>query len=118
MAPVNPRRASFLGEFGGIGCRVDGHLWTTNAWGYGDTGKDADRKAFETKYVNLMDHVGGLAAKGLAGSVYTQTTDVEGEINGLVTYDRKVVKFDPTVLAEAHRRVREAAEKASRGENE
>ena len=116
MLPVNPRRASFLGEFGGLGCRVAGHLWTANAWGYGDTGKDADRKAFETKYVNLMDHVGGLAAKGLAGSVYTQTTDVEGEINGLVTYDRKVVKFDPAVFAEAHRRVREVAEKASRAD--
>ncbi len=113
MPPVNPRRASFLGEFGGIGCRVEGHLWTTNAWGYGDTGKYTDRKAVEGKYVALMDHVAGLVAQGLAGSVYTQTTDVEAEINGLVTYDRKVVKFDPAALAEVHRRVREAAEKAS-----
>ena len=113
MPPVNPRRASFLGEFGGIGCRVDGHLWTTNAWGYGDTGRDTDRSEVQQKFVALMDHVAGLAAQGLAGSVYTQTTDVEGEINGLVTYDRKVVKFDPAALAEVHRRVREAAEKAS-----
>jgi len=44
MWPVNDRRASFLGEFGGIGCRVDGHLWTDKAWGYGGTGKDTDRK--------------------------------------------------------------------------
>ena len=108
MWPLNDRRASFLGEFGGIGCRVDGHLWTDKAWGYGGTGKDTDRKAVQGKFVSLMDHVGGLAMKGLSGSVYTQTTDVEGEINGLITYDRKVVKFDEKALAEVHGRVRAA----------
>ena len=108
MFAVNSRRASFLGEFGGIGCRVDGHLWTDKAWGYGGTGKDTDRKAVQDKFVSLMDHVAGLAMNGLSGSVYTQTTDVEGEINGLITYDRKVVKFDESALAEAHGRVRTA----------
>ena len=108
MWPVNDRRASFLGEFGGIGCRVDGHLWTDKAWGYGGTGKDTDRKAVQDKFVSLMDHVGVLAMNGLSGSVYTQTTDVEGEINGLITYDRKVVKFDEKALAEVHDRVRAA----------
>ena len=108
MWPVNDRRASFLGEFGGIGCRVDGHLWTDKAWGYGGTGKDVDRKAVQDKFVSLMDHVGVLAMNGLSGSVYTQTTDVEGEINGLITYDRKVVKFDEKALAEVHDRVRAA----------
>ena len=109
MWPVNDRRASFLGEFGGIGCRVEGHLWTTNAWGYGGTGRDADRRAVQEKFVTLMEHVAGLARRGLAGSVYTQTTDVEGEINGLLTYDRKVVKFDPAALAAVHDRVRAKA---------
>jgi hypothetical protein len=50
-----------------------------------------------------------LAAQGLAGSIYTQTTDVEIEINGLMTYDRKVLKFTPATLPEAHRKVIEAA---------
>ena len=109
MFAVNDRRASFLGEFGGIGCRVDGHLWTDKAWGYGGTGKDVDRKQVQDKFVALMDHVAGLAINGLSGSVYTQTTDVEGEINGLITYDRKVVKFDEKALAAVHNRVREAA---------
>ena len=108
MWRLNDRRASFLGEFGGIGCRVDGHLWTDKAWGYGNTGKDTDRKAVQNKFVSLMDHVAGLALNGLAGSVYTQTTDVEGEINGLITYDRKVVKFDEKALSEVHGRVRDA----------
>ena len=110
MFAVNSRRASFLGEFGGIGCRVDGHLWTDKAWGYGGTGKDTDRKAVQDKFVSLMDHVAGLAMNGLSGSVYTQTTDVEGEINGLITYDRKVVKFDEKALSEVHDRVRSAFE--------
>ena len=109
MHPLNPRRASFLGEFGGIGCRVEGHLWTTNAWGYGNTGRDIDRKAVQAKFVSLMEHVAGLAEGGLAGSVYTQTTDVEAEINGLLTYDRRVVKFDSVALAAAHDKVRAAA---------
>ena len=108
--PVNDRRASFLGEFGGIGCRVEGHLWTDKAWGYGGTGKDVDRKAVQAKFVTLMEHVAGLAMNGLSGSVYTQTTDVEGEINGLITYDRKVVKFDEKALAAVHGRVRSAFE--------
>ena len=111
MFPVNPRRASFLGEFGGIGCRVADHLWTTNAWGYGGTGNDADRAAVQEKFVALMEHIGNLARRGLAGSVYTQTTDVEGEINGLITYDRKVVKFDPAALAAVHEKVRAEAAK-------
>ena len=111
MWPVNARRASFLGEFGGIGCRVEGHLWDpSKAWGYGGTGKDTDRTAVQDKFVSLMDHVAGLAMNGLAGSVYTQTTDVEGEINGLITYDRKVVKFDECALAQVHGRVRSAFE--------
>lgn len=110
MFPVNDRRASFLGEFGGIGCRVSDHLWQTNAWGYGNTGNDVDRKQVQQKFVDLMEHVANLARRGLAGSVYTQTTDVEGEINGLMTYDRKVMKFDPAALAAAHRAVQAAAE--------
>lgn len=110
MFPVNDRRASFLGEFGGIGCRVADHLWTANAWGYGNTGKDVDRKQVQDKFVALMEHVGNLARRGLTGSVYTQTTDVEAEINGLLTYDRKVMKFDPAALAAVHDLVRALAE--------
>lgn len=76
--------------------------------GYGDTGKDANRQAVERKVVALMRHVGDkLVPEGLAGCIYTQTTDIEAEINGLMTYDRKVVKFDADALAAAHAKVRE-----------
>jgi len=109
MFPVNERRASFLGEFGGIGCRIADHLWTKNAWGYNNTGK-LSRKETENRFITLMDHVAQLAERGLSGSVYTQTTDVEGEINGLLTYDRKIMKFDTQAIAAVHERVRKAAE--------
>ena len=113
MHPLNSRRASFLGEFGGIGTRIEGHLWNPEkAWGYGNTGTNDVRQS-ENRYLKLMAHVEGLAGQGLCGSVYTQTTDVEGEINGLITYDRRVVKFDCSRLAEAHARIVDAAKKSA-----
>ena len=55
--------------------------------------------------VFLMGRIAELAAQGLGGAVYTQTTDVEAEVNGLMTYDRKVLKFDPAILRTAHERI-------------
>lgn len=108
MHATNPGRVSFLGEYGGIGCRVAGHLWTDNAWGYGGTGGDTNRVEVQQKYIDLSAHVAGLAKKGLGGAVYTQTTDVEAEINGIMTYDRKVLKFDPAAMKKAHDEIRAA----------
>ena len=114
MHPLNDSRASFLGEFGGIGARIEGHLWNVDkVWGYGNTGTNGVAKS-EAAYLGQMKHLEGLAAAGLCGSVYTQTTDVEGEINGLITYDRKVVKFDMVKLADAHARVLEAAKTSAK----
>jgi beta-galactosidase len=111
MFEVNDRRASFLGEFGGLGHAVPNHVWQSErkVWGYGGTDDTATREGLQKTYLGLMEQVREFAAKGLAGSVYTQTTDVENEINGLMTYDRKVLKYDAAALAEAHRRVIEAA---------
>jgi len=111
MFPVNDRRVSFLGEFGGLGHPVEGHLWkeTKGSWGYGGIADTKTREGLEKTYLGLMEKVGLLAEKGLGGSVYTQTTDVEIEINGLLTYDRKVLKYDPAVLREAHRKIIEKA---------
>ena len=108
MHATNPGRVSFLGEYGGIGCRVAGHLWTDNAWGYGGTGGDTNRVEVQQKYIDLSAHVAELAKKGLGGAVYTQTTDVEGEINGIMTYDRNVLKFDPAAMKKAHDEIRAA----------
>ena len=107
MFKVNDRRISFLGEFGGLGHPVEGHLWkeTTGSWGYGGIEDTKTREGLEKTYLGLMAKLGDLAELGLAGSVYTQTTDVEIEINGLMTYDRKVLKYDPAVLRKAHAEV-------------
>ena len=107
MLAVNPRRVSFLGEFGGLGHPVPGHLWkeAKGSWGYGGIEDTKTREGLEKTYLGLMDKLGDLAEKGLGGSIYTQTTDVEIEINGLLTYDRKVLKYNPAVLKKAHETV-------------
>ncbi len=110
MLAVNDRRISFLGEFGGLGHPVEGHLWKTQQdgkgnWGYGGIKDTATREGLEKTYLGLMDKLAPLVEKGLAGSVYTQTTDVEIEINGLMTYDRRVLKFNPAVLKAAHEKI-------------
>ena len=107
MFAVNDRRISFLGEFGGLGHPVPGHLWKEpkdgkGNWGYGGIEDTKTREGLEKTYLGLMDKLGRLAECGLGGSVYTQTTDVEVEINGLLTYDRKVLKYNPEVLKKAH----------------
>ena len=114
MNPANDRRISLLGEFGGLGHPVEGHLWRVSKdanWGYGGIDDTKTREGLEKTYLGLMDQVGVLVAKGLAGTVYTQTTDVEIEINGMMTYDRKVLKFNPDVLHQAHDAIRSIVEK-------
>ena len=129
MHPVNDRRISFLGEFGGLGHPVRGHLWKFHGeasgdfssggnWGYGGIEDTKTAEGLEKTYLGLIGKLCELAEEGLAGSVYTQLTDVEIEINGLLTYDRKVLKFRPEVLKEAHDNVRARAMKGARKGNE
>lgn len=83
-----------LGEYGGIGLSVPGHLWHQDSdtnWGYITS---EDTKAVTDKYVSYGEMLYQLIKRGFSAAVYTQTTDVESEINGLMTYDRKVVKVD------------------------
>jgi len=93
--PVAPapekERAIVLGEFGGLGLPVQGHTWEQKNWGYEKMG---DTTALLQKYSDFYARVREMVAtKGLSASVYTQTTDVETETNGLMTYDRKVDKM-------------------------
>jgi len=111
MYPVLDNRASVLGEFGGLGLPIEDHLWWNQRnWGYRTF---ADRTALQAGYEALMQKLEPLVRQGLAAAVYTQTTDVEGEVNGLMTYDRKVIKYDVDKLAEWHKRLI-AAGKGSR----
>ena len=117
MFAVNDRRITFLGEFGGLGHPVPGHMWKEakdGNWGYGGIEDTATREGLEKTYLGLMDKLGQFAEWGLGGAVYTQTTDVEIEINGLLTYDRKVLKYNPEVLKKAHAEVIRRALEAPR----
>jgi beta-galactosidase/beta-glucuronidase len=100
--PTEPSRAAVLGEFGGLGLPLAGHTWLAEkSWGY---------RTFQTSeelteaYLNLLTKLRGLLADGLSAAVYTQTTDVEIEVNGLMTYDRAAVKVDAERVAAANRR--------------
>jgi hypothetical protein len=94
-------RAAVLGEFGGLGLKVDGHTWTKETWGYQGT---RDRDDLTRRYEKLLQGVYRLKEKpGLSAAVYTQTTDVETEANGLLTYDRAVIKVDLQRVAAANR---------------
>ena len=84
------KRALVLGEFGGLGLPVDGHTWQQKNWGY-QSFKDND--SLFQRYNSLIERLEELEQKGLSAAVYTQTTDVEGEVNGFMTYDRKVLKM-------------------------
>ena len=110
MERVSPERATLLGEFGGLGWPVDGHLWWNKRnWGYRTY---YSREALNEKYLEVVGNVIGPIGHGLAAAVYTQTTDVEGEVNGLMTYDREIVKFDEAKLRGLHNRLYAAAGRA------
>jgi hypothetical protein len=101
MFPTMPDRVSVLGEFGGLGLPIEGHLWWNKRnWGY-RTFEDRDK--LQAGYEGLIEKLAPLVKEGLAAAVYTQTTDVEGEVNGLMTYDRKIIKYDAGKLAALHR---------------
>jgi beta-galactosidase len=92
-----------VGEFGGHGFPVEGHLWNPaeRNWGYGQLPEtEAEHKA---RYRASIERLNQLRGEGVAAGVYTQTTDVEVEINGLLTYDRAVAKLPAEELAMLHR---------------
>ena len=86
------QRATVLGEYGGIGWAHKEHLWEPNRnWGYVQFNSS---KEVTDEYVKYAEQLKQLIRQGFSAAVYTQTTDVEVEVNGLLTYDRKLVKVD------------------------
>lgn len=101
MPEPEEERAVVLGEFGGLGLPLEGHTWQSSAnWGYVSY-ENSDE--LTEAYVDLFRQMQSLIRDGLSGAVYTQTTDVEVEVNGLMTYDRKLLKLDPTRVSLANR---------------
>ncbi|MFD1140901.1 glycoside hydrolase family 2 protein [Larkinella insperata] len=100
------QRAASLGEFGGVGLFVRGHMWPVenNAYAYEPT-----QAALTDRYVFLLDQVEQLMRyRGLSVAIYTQTTDVEHEVNGLLTYDRAVEKMNVARIRDVNQAVIQA----------
>lgn len=98
---VNGDRISVLGEFGGLGLAIKDHLWNPNIRNWGYKNMDGSME-FVNDYSRLIYDLKTLIAQGLSAAIYTQTTDVEGEVNGLITYDRKVTKIPVSLLHLLH----------------
>lgn len=94
-------RAVVLGEYGGLGFPIAGHTWQDESnWGYRSYEHEDD---LTEAYLRLTRELRKLTGeRGLAAAVYTQTTDVEIEVNGLMTYDRELVKMDLETIAAAN----------------
>jgi hypothetical protein len=92
-AALEMNRVTTLGEFGGLGFPVKGHLWDeSKAWGYVSYKNVAE---LTDAYRELVEKLHPYVSEGISAAIYTQITDVENEVNGMMTYDRAVIKMDP-----------------------
>ena len=97
---INTAKANVLGEYGGIGLALEGHLWQPDKnWG---SVKFKTSKEVSDEYIRFIEQLKETMQRGYSAAVYTQTTYVEGEVNGLMTYDRKVVKLEEDRLRQAN----------------
>jgi hypothetical protein len=107
LAPALPGKARVLGEWGGVRVATPGHQWnTTEGWGY----IQVPAASFADKYAFMLRHLKLYEEEGLSGSIYTQPFDVETEENGLMTYDREVIKIPGEKLRQLHRALQPDAE--------
>ena len=97
VLPIESVRASVIGEFGGLGLPLEGHTWLDKGnWGYRSY---ANPDELGAAYRSLLYQLRIQVAQGASAAIYTQTTDVEVEVNGLMTYDRAVVKMPAAQMA-------------------
>ena len=97
------QRATVLGEYGGIGMAMQGHLWAADRnWGYVQF---KNSKEVTDEYVKYANQLYSMIKSGFSAAIYTQTTDVEMEVNGLMTYDRKAVKIDEARVKEINSKI-------------
>lgn len=103
MYLYDAQRANVLGEFGGIGMICKEHLWEPDKnWGYVQFNSSQEATDEYQKYADMLYK---LIPRGFSAAVYTQTSDVEIEINGLLTYDRKVIKLDEERLRKINEKI-------------
>ena len=82
-------RAFVISEYGGLTLKIPGHIWKEQSYGYG---KLSSRAEFQERFRKMQEEIKALEKEGLSGAVYTQVSDIEEEINGIYTYDRRVRK--------------------------
>ncbi len=93
-------RVVVLGEYGGLGLAIEEHTFADKEnWGYRNLKSENE---LEKQYIDFVEKMKTLIAKGLSGAIYTQVSDVEEEVNGLMTYDRKIIKPTQKKINKAH----------------
>jgi beta-galactosidase/beta-glucuronidase len=103
MTLYDGNRTCVLGEYGGIGLAVDNHLWVDDRnWGYVQYKTSAEAT---DAYIAFAEKLKKMISSGFSAAIYTQTTDVEIEVNGLLTYDRKVIKLDESRINKVNREI-------------
>jgi len=103
MGIFDSKRANVLGEYGGIGLALENHLWEKDRnWGY--VQYKTSHEATDA-YIEMAEKLKEMIPYGYSAAVYTQTTDVEVEVNGLMTYDRKVVKLDESRIRKVNQEI-------------
>ncbi len=100
---LGKKQAIVLGEYGGLGLPMEGHTWQDKSnWGY-QSFKDAD--SLFIQYSNFVNMIADFIPRGLSAAIYTQVSDVEGEVNGLMTYDRRRIKIPVEKLRQIHQKL-------------
>ena len=103
MYLYDAQRATVLGEYGGIGRAIKGHLWEPDRnWGYIQFETE---KEVTDEYVKYAEELKQLIRQGFSAAIYTQTTDVEIEVNGLMTYDREIIKVDESQVRKINQEI-------------
>ena len=103
MLMLECTKVNAIGEYGGLGYVVEGHTWANRkTWGYQSF---KTKEELLNKYCEFIDMLVDMTPYGVTAAVYTQTTDVENETNGIMTYDRKVIKFDEQKFRQANQKL-------------
>ena len=113
--PKPDGRAFVLSEFGGYSLKVEGHLWDAEKK-FGYRFYDSPEMLAEAYRELLENELEPLIPQGMAAAIYTQITDVEIEINGYLTYDRKMEKMDADFLRQVHAKLYRSFETSIRRE--
>ncbi|WP_181772751.1 AbfB domain-containing protein [Amycolatopsis pittospori] len=116
--PPDARRVAVLGEYGGLGRQVVGHEWEPGE-GFAYGALYPDETSLTNRYVEITKQVGRFVhGRGLSASVYTEPYDVENEVNGFYTYDRRVLKMTEARVREINQRVLAMAKGTEVGKGE